>query len=191
MSHSASTAHWCDSSHSVTMLRVYNTHLDHHTSDTKHQTSHKSAESTRQQSARALPAGLLLSRAVGSLAGFQKTTAGCPLRRMLLPAVCLLLAGWRLLAAWRLQLEEPEQRAQLARLGCSGSSLGDTLHLGCGRRCAAALAFPMLRPEAGIAAAAAMAALPDVLPDHAVSRRATQPVVGTKSRRRCDDQSRT
>ena len=93
---------------------------------------------------------------------------------MLLPAVCLLLAGWRLLAAWRLQLEEPEQRAQLARLGCSGSSLGDTLHLGCGRRCAAALAFPMLRPEAGIAAAAAMAALPDVLPDHAVSRRASR-----------------
>ena len=32
----------------------------------------------------------------------------------------------------------------------------------------------MLRPEAGIAAAAAMAALPDVLPDHAVSRRASR-----------------
>ena len=55
-----------------------------------------------------------------------KTTAGRPLRRMLLPAVCLLLADWRLLAAWRLQLEEPEQRAQLTRLGCSGSSLGVT-----------------------------------------------------------------
>ena len=32
----------------------------------------------------------------------------------------------------------------------------------------------MVRPEAGIAAAAAMAALPDVLPDHAVSRRASR-----------------
>jgi len=34
--------------------------------------------------------------------------------------------------------------------------------------------FLMVRPEAGIAAAAAMADLPDVLPDHAASRRASR-----------------
>ena len=104
--------------------------------------------------------------------------------------VCyLLVGGCSLLGGCNLKNLSSELSSLALAAAAAASATRFTL--GCGRRCAAALAFPMLRSEAGIAAAAAMAALPDVLPDHAVSRRATQPVVGTKSRRRCDDLCRT